>query len=85
MAAAMAHYSNIDASHNAFRDEGGSLTADLVALFKHLLDLGVDGDEHVVVGGHLLVAVVLLPLGPHSEMGAADCEDDINEPLAREL
>ena len=85
MAAAMAHYSNIDASHNAFRDEGGSLTADLVALFKHLLDLGVDGDEHVVVGGHLLVAVVLLSLGPRPKVVAADCEDDVDDPLTREL
>ena len=85
MAATVVHWSHTDESHESVPDEEGSLTTDLVALFKHLLDLGVDGDEHVVVGGHLLVAVVLLSLGPRPKVVAADCEDDVDDPLTGEL
>ena len=85
MAGAVAHYADTDASHKPMGNEVDVLTADLVALLEHPFDLWVDGYKHVVVSGHSLVAVVLLPLGPHSEVVAADGEDDVDEPLTRQL
>ena len=85
MAAAVAHWSDTDALHKPLWGKEGSLTADLIALIKDPLDLWVDGNEHVVVGGHFLIAIILLALGPVAEVGATDCEDGVDYPLAREL
>ena len=85
MATTVAHYADTDASHKPLGDEGDSLTANLVTLLKHPFDLWVHGYKHVIVSGHLLVAVVLLPLGPFSEVVAAYGEDDVDNPLARQL
>jgi len=74
-----------EVKHEMQNDEVGVVTGDEFGLIQDTLDLGVDIDQQIVIFGHLVVTVVLLTLGPAAEVVATNCEDDVDDPLAREL